>query len=191
MKLALAVADDGPEMQDLARDVAEMEHMVEGFLAFARGEEGEPAQPVDPAEIIEEVAADARRQGELISVFSRIETPDDRTVELKPQAIKRCLANLVGNAATHGSEIHIAVRLTRPAVEFTVEDDGPGIPPEEREAMLKPFTRGDSARGQNVASGVGLGLSIALDVARSHGGSLTLDQSPRLGGLRASVMIPR
>ena len=85
----------------------------------------------------------------------------------------------------------LAMRLGKRFVEFTVEDDGPGIPPEKREEVLRPFTRLDEARGQNIAAGVGLGLTIAADIARSHGGGLSLGQSERLGGLKATVMIPR
>jgi two-component system osmolarity sensor histidine kinase EnvZ len=191
MKLTLAVADDTPEVREFGRDVDEMEHMLDAFLDFARGEGGELAEPADPAELAEEIAADARRKGIELTLYSQIETPDDRLFEMRRLALKRCLTNLVDNAASYGAQVSLSTRLTRRFLEFSVEDDGPGIPEDKREEVLRPFTRLDEARNQNVASGVGLGLSIAQDIARSHGGSLQLDDSPRLGGLKAVLLLPR
>lgn len=191
MKLAIAVADDTPELREIGRDVDEMERMLDAFLDFARGEGGETAEPADPAALAAEVADDARRKGTEIALFSQIETVADRSVQMRRRAMKRCLTNLVDNAAAYGAQVALSVRLTRRALEFSIEDDGPGIPPEKREEVLRPFTRLDEARNQNVASGVGLGLSIAEDVARAHGGALHLDDSPRLGGLRVTVLVPR
>jgi two-component system osmolarity sensor histidine kinase EnvZ len=191
MKLALAVADNTPELREISRDVDDMEHMLDAFLDFARGEGGEIAEPADPAELAVEIAADARRKGIELALYSRIETPDEPDVDVRRLALKRCLTNLVDNAASYGAHVSLSTRLTRRFLEFAVEDDGPGIPEDKREAVLRPFTRLDEARNQNVASGVGLGLSIAQDIARAHGGSLLLDDSPRLGGLRATVLLPR
>jgi two-component system osmolarity sensor histidine kinase EnvZ len=168
-----------------------MEHMLDAFLDFARGEGGEVAEPADPAELAGEIAADARRKGVELALFSQIETPAEPEVDIRRGALKRCLTNLVDNAASYGAHVSLSIRLNRRFLEFVVEDDGPGIPEDQREAVLRPFTRLDEARNQNVASGVGLGLSIAQDIARSHGGSLMLDDSPRLGGLRATVLLPR
>ncbi|MHA1528847.1 MAG: ATP-binding protein [Alphaproteobacteria bacterium] len=191
MKLALAVAEDTPEIREFGRDVDEMEHMLDAFLDFARGEGGEIAEPADPTDLAEEIAADARRKGIELALYSQIETPAEPEVDIRRRALKRCLTNLVDNAASYGARVSLSTRLTRRFLEFAVEDDGPGIPTDKREAVLQPFTRLDEARNQNVASGVGLGLSIAQDIARSHGGALKLDDSPRLGGLRATVLLPR
>ena len=191
MKLALAVAESTPETAELARDVDEMEHMLAGFLAFARGEGGEETAKALPVELAEEVAADARRRGATVSVFVQNETPEQPQVEMRRGAMKRALANLVDNANNYAGDVSLSVRLTRRRAEFTVEDGGPGIPPDKREEALRPFTRLDEARNQDAVSGTGLGLSIALDIARSHGGSLVLDESQRLGGLRATLSIPR
>ncbi len=190
IKLALAVADETPETAEIARDISEMEHMLAGFLAFARGEGGEPSVAASPLELAEEVAADARRRGATVQVFAQLETPDQPMVDMRRRALKRGLGNLMNNAGAYGGRIALSVRLTRRFAEFTVEDDGPGIPEDKREEVLRPFTRLDEARNQDIP-GTGLGLSIALDVARSHGGQLRLDESPRLGGLRATLTIPR
>jgi two-component system osmolarity sensor histidine kinase EnvZ len=191
MRLALAMAEDTPERAEIARDVDEMEHMLDAFLDFSRGEGGETAEPTDPDELASEIAADARRKGVEIALFTQIETPDQREIEMRRRAMKRCLTNLVDNACVYGGQVALSTRMTRHFLEFVVEDDGPGIPPGKREAVLRPFTRLDDARNQNVASGVGLGLSIAQDAARAHGGSLELADSPRLGGLKATVRLPR
>ncbi len=118
-------------------------------------------------------------------------TPADPMIDMRRQAMKRALSNLVANAAAHGNEVALSVRLTKRYAEFTVEDDGPGIPEDRRDEALRPFTRLDEARNQDESSGTGLGLSITLDITRSHGGSLQLDASPRLGGLRATLLVPR
>jgi two-component system osmolarity sensor histidine kinase EnvZ len=191
MKLALAVAEDTPEIREFGRDVDEMGYMLDAFLDFARGEGGEIAEPADPAELAGEIAADARRKGVDLTLYSQIETPGEPTFEMRRLALKRCLTNLVDNAASYGARVSLSTRLTRRFLEFSVEDDGPGIPEDKREAVLRPFTRLDEARNQNVASGVGLGLSIAQDIARAHGGALQLDDSPRLDGLKATVLLPR
>lgn len=191
MKLALAVADDTPEMRELTEDVREMEHMLDAFLAFARGDGAEETEPVDPAELAEDLARGARRKGAEVTVDIQVDTPDAPEVELRRNAIRRCLTNLLDNAAAYAGRAVIGVRLGRRFVEFTVEDDGPGIPADRRDDVLRPFTRLDEARSQSVASGVGLGLTIAADIARSHGGGLTLGVSERLGGLKVTVMVPR
>jgi two-component system osmolarity sensor histidine kinase EnvZ len=109
-------------------------------------------------------------------------------VKVRPQAYKRCLVNLVRNACRHGDRVAIAGNHADGQLVVTVDDDGPGVPPEEYEAIFKPFYRLDDARNLD-ESGTGLGLSIARDIARSHGGDIALDKSP-LGGLRATVTIP-
>ncbi len=134
--------------------------------------------------MLEELKSDAERQGAEVSV----QTSGALTVKLRPNAFKRCLANLVGNALRHGA--HIALHATREQrfVSVHVDDDGPGIAPEHREDVFRPFYRLDEARNQD-ESGAGLGLAIARDIARAHGGDITLATSP-MGGLRASVRVP-
>ncbi|MBS0520406.1 MAG: two-component sensor histidine kinase [Proteobacteria bacterium] len=184
MKLSLALLPESPETKELSADVADMERMIEGYLAFARGEGDENTEPVDLSEILEEVAAGARRDNAKVEVSWQ----GDMLVELRPLAVKRCLTNLVANALRHGTRARIQAVRGRTSVEITVDDDGPGIPPERYEDVFRPFYRLDESRNVDTG-GVGLGLTIARDVARSHGGDVSLAPSP-LGGLRVVVRLP-
>ncbi|MEM6971819.1 MAG: ATP-binding protein [Pseudomonadota bacterium] len=190
MKLAVAMMPEEPETRDLAHDVGEMERMLDSFLAFARGEAGEAAVAVDATMLAREVAADAERLGTTIDQALQVDPAAEGETTMRRQAVKRAVTNLVDNALRYGQRARLTLRQTRRVVEFVVEDDGPGIPAARREEMLRPFTRLDEARGQDTG-GVGLGLSIALDIARSHGGALVLDESAALGGLRAVLRLPR
>jgi two-component system osmolarity sensor histidine kinase EnvZ len=191
MKLALAMMDDTPDVRELGRDVGEMERMLDAFLAFARDEAGEEPTAIDPALLAEDVAAAARRRGAAVSVECDVSTPDHPLATLRPGAVGRALQNLLDNARTYGGRSVLRMRLSPRFVEFEVEDDGPGIAPQDRDTAMKPFTRLDSARNQDRGGGVGLGLSIAADVARTHGGALTLGVGSTLGGLSARLRLPR
>lgn len=184
MKLSLALLPDSPEVRELSGDVDDMQRMIEGYLAFARGEGDEDPVMSDLSEILEDVAAGARHGRATLEVAWK----GDMNVELRPIAMKRCLTNIVSNAQRYASEIRIEAVRGRTAVEITVDDNGPGIPPENYEDVFRPFFRLDQSRNA-ATGGVGLGLSIARDVARSHGGEVTLAASP-LGGLRVVVRIP-
>ncbi|MCL2714668.1 MAG: ATP-binding protein [Alphaproteobacteria bacterium] len=183
-KLELALIGDSPEFDGMRKDVDDMSIMLEDYLAFARGDSGEQAQPTDMAQALEELRSDAERHGHEASVsFHGLPV-----VTVKPASFKRCLANLVSNAARHGMTIAISGQRDHRYLTVTIDDDGPGIPLKMREEAFKPFLRLDNARNQN-QGGSGLGLAIARDIARSHGGDITLGDSP-MGGLRASVRIP-
>jgi two-component system osmolarity sensor histidine kinase EnvZ len=183
-RLSLAMLEASAETQDLEKDIDEMQAMLEGYLAFARGDSGEAATPTDLSAMLEEMRFDAERHG--ATVMLRMAGRLDVTV--RPMAIKRCIGNLVGNAQRYGRRVEVtAVREGR-FVAVHVDDDGPGIPLERRDDVFRPFFRLDEARNQD-QSGSGLGLSIARDIARSHGGDVNLSDSPH-GGLRASVRIP-
>jgi two-component system osmolarity sensor histidine kinase EnvZ len=184
MKLQLALMAETDETRELAGDIADMETMLDAYLAFARGEETEPAAPVDLAELLAEVVQAARRQNPRIG----LSVPAGAIVTLRRLAMKRCLANLIGNAARYGSRAEVAVSLRDHAVDITIDDDGPGISADMREDMFRPFTRLEESRNP-ATGGVGLGLTIARDIARFHGGDVTLEESP-LGGLRARVWLP-
>jgi len=113
------------------------------------------------------------------------------TAMLRPDALRRAIGNLIGNAVRYGHEARVGVEISDRDIRFIVEDSGPGIPVEQRDFVRKAFTRMDAARNQNRGSGVGLGLAIASDIARQHGGRLVLEKSADLGGLRAELHIPR
>ncbi|MEL7348562.1 MAG: ATP-binding protein [Pseudomonadota bacterium] len=191
MKLALAMMEDNEEAAEVQQDIGEMERMLDSFLAFARGEAGEQPEPIDVRALAEEIVAGAERLSQDITLSTEAEGIETAVVTARRQALKRAVMNLVDNARTYGGQTLLTLRLAPRSVDFVVEDDGPGIPPTRREEMTRPFTRLDPGRGQSKGGGVGLGLSIALDVARSHGGALELDQSRRLGGLRATLRLPR
>jgi two-component system, OmpR family, osmolarity sensor histidine kinase EnvZ len=183
-KLSLALFDETPEIEDLKRDIDEMSRMLEGYLAFARGDAGEQAVTTDLKTLLEELKGDAERHGHPMS----LDIVGDSMVTVRPDAFRRLLFNLVSNAARHGERIDVSANHETRWLVIHVDDDGPGIPPDKREEVFKPFVRLDEARNQD-EGGSGLGLAIARDIARSHGGDITLDDS-RLGGLRATVRLP-
>jgi len=188
MKLGLSMMEEGPDVDALSRDVAEMEALLATFLDFARGEALDDPLPSDPVALASQLVADARRGGGRVTLVA----PDRaETVLLRPQAVRRCLSNLVSNALRYGTVARVTVVLSERAIRFTVEDDGPGIPPDRRAEALKPFARLDAARNQDKGTGVGLGLAIARDIAQRHGGSLALRDSDDLGGLRVDLVLPR
>ena len=190
LKLGLSLVDDGSEeVEELQRDVKDMEVMLDSFLAFARGDALEDPVPTDPAELLERVVADAERAGQKVTIGhlrGRMEP-----VPLRPMAVERALHNLIGNAVRYGTQAELSLDISDRMVCFTVEDDGPGIPEESRGAALRAFSRLDSSRNQDRGTGVGLGLAIAADIARSHGGRLKLGESSRFGGLRAEIELAR
>lgn len=188
MRLGLSMLDSD-DVRPLVNDVDDMERLLDAFLDFARSDAGDGLEPTVPSSIVEAVLADAKRAGQDIALGG-IEGAND-PVGLRPLAIRRALDNLVGNALRYGTRAEIGVSVTDRAVRFWIEDDGPGIPPERYDEALSPFVRLDPARNQDKGSGVGLGLSIVADIARTHGGMLRLGASTRLGGLKAEVVIAK
>jgi two-component system osmolarity sensor histidine kinase EnvZ len=182
LRLALAMLPaDGPcaaDREEMTADLEEMERMISGYLAFARGEQAEQAQQVNLTDVLEDVAAGARRAGTDIALT----TPPDLRLLLRPDAIRRAITNLVDNARRHAARVAVSATALGRSVQVTVDDDGPGIPPERRESVFRPFE-------SDAAGGTGLGLTIARDIVRAHGGDIVLEQSP-LGGLRARVKLP-
>ena len=183
MKLQLAMMR-GEGIGDLTEDVGDMERMIEGYLAFARGEGTEASRPADLAALVEDAVARLRRDGGRIEVLCE----GDLNLPLKAQAMSRCLANLIGNAVRYATNVKVTARRRDDAAEVIVDDDGPGIAADYRELVFKPFYRIESSRNPKTG-GVGLGLTIARDVARGHGGDIILENSP-MNGLRVRLMLP-
>ena len=163
-----------------------MERMVDEFLAFVRGDAMEGSEPTDAVALIRGLVERAGPEVRLAAIEG---VPEP--VAMRPQAILRAVENLVSNAQRFGTRVELRLTLQERSLRITVEDDGPGIPAERRDEALRPFTRLDASRDPNRGAGVGLGLSIASDIALSHGGALRLSQSETLGGLRVDLVIAR
>ena len=183
-KLSLALLRDEAEVEELTGDVDEMQRMLEAYLAFARGDIGEAAAPTDIPALLETLRLESERLGH----ETHVTYAGEPIATVRPDAFKRCLANLLNNALRHGEKISIEGSCDQKFLLIHVDDDGPGIPTDSRENVFRPFVRLDEARNQD-KGGTGLGLSISRDVARAHGGDVFLSKSP-LGGLRASVRVP-
>ncbi len=191
IRLALAVLgrrrpEEAEEIAAMVEDIAEMERMIDGYLAFARGEGTEQARPTDLVALLGETAEKARNGGACVEVAAQ----GPLVLPLRADAMRRCLTNLVDNGRRHARHVWLAAeRVSRGgnvAVQITVDDDGPGIPPARREEAFRPFVRfGDKGGGGHA----GLGLTIARDIVRAHGGEIVLEDSPR-GGLRARIRLP-
>jgi len=180
LRLAIAMLpEDVADIEGMTSDIAEMERLISLYLAFARGEGAEQPQPTDLGLLIEEVAARTARSGAIIALDLAV-LP---AVVLRAEAMRRVLANLLDNAARHARRINISAAPEGGSnVRICIDDDGPGIPPEKREQMFRPFESGSTA-------GIGLGLAIARDIIAAHGGDIRLDDSP-LGGLRVAMVLP-
>jgi two-component system osmolarity sensor histidine kinase EnvZ len=188
MKLALAMMHDDADIRAFKADISEMEHMLDDYLAFARGEGGEESEETDLGEFVRDTAAAAAKARAAEDDRLIVAAPEHVMLIVKRAALRRCLTNLVDNALK--ASRHVAVTLTRSErhAEIAVEDDGPGIPESRREEAFRPFHRLDQGRNLQ-AGGSGLGLAIARDIARAHGGDITLDDSA-MGGLKAIIRLP-
>jgi len=184
MKLQLAMMEEGEAKRNLQGDVNDMRDMVEGYLSFAKGQEAESVSIVNLTSLVRDVVDNALRQGAAIT-FTSAQTIESR---LRSNSIKRCLTNLVENARRHATHIHIQMQQVDKQIHIIIDDDGPGIPPEMRADVFKPFRRLDTSRNSETG-GSGLGMTIARDVIHGHGGQIQLNQSPE-GGLRVEIHLP-
>ena len=186
MKLALAMMPENEDVTAVRGDVDEMENMLEEYLSFIRNQSiEEESQTVNIKGLLEEIIEQMRRSGKNLSV----ELPDqDINGAIRRSSVKRAIENLINNGTRHGDEVWVSMKPIEGNVEIIVDDNGPGIDPGLYDEVFKPFTRLDEAR--NISnSGVGLGLTLVRDVARGHGGDITLSRAPQ-GGLRAVLRIP-
>ena len=187
-KRALAMMKGDVETEELARDVAEMEQLVDEYLAFARGEGSEQAVETNLPVLVREVVD--RFQNEDAQVT--FQAKGQLRVMVRPNAFKRCVSNIIGNAMRFAKRIDVNASRRSGLVLVTIDDDGPGVPEENREAVFRPFFRGSGGPARDGGAstgGAGLGLTIARDVIRGHGGDVVLGDSP-LGGLRVVIRLP-
>ena len=183
-RLELALLGDESAAQSMRRDVDEMQAMLEAYLAFARGDDGELSRTCDVHALLEDAVRTAGPAPDAIA-FSY---SGDRQASVKPVAFRRLVSNLLTNALRHARTVTVTADRTAETLTVLVDDDGPGIPPDKREDVFRPFFRLDEARNMD-DSGTGLGLAIARDIARAHGGDITLEEGP-MGGLRARIALP-
>jgi two-component system osmolarity sensor histidine kinase EnvZ len=188
MKLALAMMPPNAELDALQADIEEMERMLDDYLAFARGEGGEDSSVTDLAALLRDTASGVARAKPGGPARLTVIAPDEAPVTVKPAALKRCLTNLIDNAFKHGRQVSVTMTCDARWATIAVEDDGPGIPEARREEAFRPFHRLDEGRNLQ-KGGSGLGLAIARDIARAHGGDITLDQSA-MGGVKAIIRLP-
>lgn len=186
MKLQLEMMGDGngDDARHLKSDIADMEHMLDEYLAFARGEGAEQPVLCNVSALLNDIATQARRKGAAIDLH----TEGEIEATIRPNALKRALTNLIDNAVRYAENITVRAGLRDTGLEIVIDDDGPGIPEAQREEVFRPFYRLDGSRNPKTG-GVGLGLTIALDAIRAHGGEISLLDAPG-GGLRVRVSLP-
>lgn len=184
MKLQLAMAKDDETAVHLRQDIDEMEKMLEAYLDFAKGESSEAPEMTDLRQILERIIGRGQRQGEDIQA----QLADRLMIRVRPLAAERALGNIIGNAAKYGKHVWVSAYEQSDAIEISVDDDGPGIAPELREDVFRPFFRIEKSRNKKTG-GIGLGLSIARDIVHAHGGEIFLEDSNR-GGLRVVIRLP-
>ncbi len=186
MRLRSDLLEDEELRVKIQTDLDDMESMVRATLDFMRGTETkEPSQPLDLTALLESIQSNMREAGGDIELTGRLEKP----IQGKPLALKRCITNLLDNAVRYGERADITVEDTGQHVVISVSDDGPGIPEQSLERVFDPFFRLEASRSQ-YTGGTGLGLGIARNIARAHGGDLVLENRPQ-GGLTATLLLPR
>lgn len=191
LKLSVSLMEPDDETEMIKRDLDEMEDILDEFLAFARGDSEEQDERVSPRALAEELVEKSSRNDERVTLTFDGAEDADTSVKMRRPSVHRAISNLLSNALKYGDKVRLNLYTGAGFVEFVVEDNGHGIAADQRDAAVKPFARLDAARNQDKGAGVGLGLAIAADIARSHGGSLTLSESDDLGGLKAAFRLPR
>lgn len=184
LRLELALIGDSETTKAMQDDLAEMERMLNAYLDFAKGLDADPAQDIETGPLAETVIAPLKRGGRNVTLTIK----QSAAMQGRPLGLGRALTNLIENGCRYGNAVDVTVQITGRFAEFVVDDDGPGIPAASREEMFRPFTRAEESRNQQTG-GVGLGLSVARDMANLHGGDITLGDSPK-GGLRAIIRLP-
>ena len=190
LKLGLTLLKNEDDAKEMLEDVNSMQAMLDEFLIFAKTEAIEEPTKLDPVRLIERIIIRNKKQPQIIEFNNESNSSGLVLIPLREIMFERAIQNILDNAKNVSSKISIHLDIKKNFLQILIEDNGPGIDPDDREKALKPFARLDQSRNQNNHSGVGLGLSIALDTVRSHGGNLTLDSSQKLGGLRVKITLP-
>ena len=187
-KLGLSMLDKTVDTADLQRDVADMERLLDAFLDFSRDGALDDPQECNPEKLLRNIVGKYKNSAMPVRIG---QVSGAGLAMLRPLSIERALDNLIGNGLRYADDVRASVFITKKSVKFSIEDDGAGIPERLHDEALKPFVRLDAARNQDGGSGVGLGLAIAHDISRRHGGMLRLGVSTELGGLRVDIVLPR
>ena len=190
LKLGLTLLKNEDDAKEMLEDVNSMQAMLDEFLIFAKTEAIEEPTKLDPVRLIERIIIRNIKKPQIIEFNNKNNISGLVLIPLREIMFERAIQNILDNAKNVSSKISIHLDIKKNFFQILIEDNGPGIDPDDREKALKPFARLDQSRNQNNHSGVGLGLSIALDTVRSHGGNLTLDSSQKLGGLRVKITLP-
>ncbi|MBY0354829.1 MAG: hypothetical protein K2Q12_03765 [Rickettsiales bacterium] len=188
MKLQLAMQPASAEMEAMNRDIREMEQMIAEYLAFARGEDGEPSEVVTLSDYLHDMIAPHQAVGEAVNLT----VISDGRLLLRRQRMRRAIDNLITNAVRYGHSAHVTLEATPRHVFITVEDEGPGIPLAEHGTVFQPFRRLETSRNA-ATGGVGLGLTLAREAVQAHGGEIELKnkrEGDRITGLRVTVRLP-
>lgn len=191
IKLSLSLMPEDEETRLIRRDVSEMEKTLDEFLAFASDAAGEEVKPIIVKQLAIDLVGNRKRSGDDVDLRIMTSVDDQVVTNARRAALARAIDNLLSNACHHGSSVRLSVDVRNEMVAFIVEDDGPGIPPSQRQSVFLPFLRLDDARNQDKGTGIGLGLTISKDVAEAHGGTVELGTSENLGGLKAVLSVPR
>ncbi|PCJ02856.1 MAG: two-component sensor histidine kinase [Alphaproteobacteria bacterium] len=186
LKLQVAMMGDSPDIYDIKNDINDMEKMIEGYLNFVRGDGRETTLLTDVSMMLRDVTISTKRQG--CDVALTLNDVSD-SIPLRPTAFKRCLNNILSNAAKYADFIWVTLERTGDdEIHIVIEDNGPGIDDNKFEEVFRPFYRLDSSRNVNTG-GVGLGLPIAMDIVHTHGGKIWLEKSAH-GGLAVHIILP-
>lgn len=185
MKLQLALMEENEEREELTKDIAEMEKMIDGYLSFAKGEGSEKMEKINIVELSANIIGKAKKTHEKIEFRTDCQTD---FANVRPQSFERCINNILSNACRYGESVEVLLETDDSELRIVIDDDGPGIPADKRDDVFRAFFRIDTSRNLDTG-GVGLGMSIAKDIATSHGGNIILDDSP-IGGLRVIISIP-
>ena len=189
LKLALALKEEDIETKEMLKDIQVMQNILDEFLEFSKNQQTEKVKEISLIDLYDLLKSNNKNLQEKLQWQSNLKN-HERKVRLRPNNLSRAFSNLIENAVFYGSQIKISVIEKKARLLIHIEDNGPGIPSDKIKEAVKPFVRLDNSRNLNKPHGVGLGLSIASDLIKIHGGNLHLKKSQDLGGLKASLTLP-